>query len=417
MKRIVLVSFFIVLYGISFAQGTAGIEFSDGSWTEIKAEAKAEKKLIFIDCHTSWCGPCKKLSKEVFTQPEVGDFFNQNFISYKVDMEKGVGIELREKYHVGAYPTLLWLDHKENLVHRIVGYIEADALLDEAQSALHCGNFDKSIGKKYKKDKDNPELVKAYMDYLIETADSRSKEVAKQYLSLLDDEDFLKPEVFNLIENHVDDPFIPAVEYVVSNYALFAEKFKESTVERLFSNIYFHYSNKLMRRVLSEGGLDDEAMEKLENQMGQINFKEKDLYLEKLRIKGLAYQKQWKPFAERVDKLLANDNSGKTPVRELQDWYTKVLESDCSEKEVIMSAISWIDLAIEKRDLQYVEPFLKMWEDKIALLKRAGGLQQEISNAEIELDLLERINKKQNAYKENLEKQKKFLEDLFKKKQ
>lgn len=415
MNRIIFVSFFVLLYGFSFAQNSGGIEFSHGNWEEIKAAAKKEKKLIFIDCYTSWCGPCKRLSKEIFTQAKVGDFFNQNFISYKVDMEKGIGVEMNKKYHVGAYPTLLWLDHKGNMVHRTVGFIKADALIDEAQSALSDGNFDKSLGKKYSKNKDNPEHVKAYMDYLIETADSRSKEVTKQYLSLLNNEDFFKPEVFNLIVTEVDDPFIQAVEYVASNYDLFAKKFKNGNVERLFKNVYFHYSRKLLSEVSPENDLDEEKVKKLENQMAQINFEGKELYIEKLKIKGLAYQKEWKTFTDRINKLLAEEIGKEVAERDLQDWYSYILKSDCADKQVLSSAVAWVDLAIEKRLSQYVEPLIKYWQAKISLLERIDGPQQEISKAKTELELLEKIDQKQKQYKEKLEKQKKLWEDVMNK--
>ena len=47
-------------------------------WKKIVKKAKKEKKLIFIDCYTSWCGPCKMLASKVFTQDVVADYFNPN---------------------------------------------------------------------------------------------------------------------------------------------------------------------------------------------------------------------------------------------------------------------------------------------------------------------------------------------------
>ncbi|MCF8411653.1 MAG: thioredoxin family protein, partial [Crocinitomicaceae bacterium] len=40
----------------------------------LKAKAKKEKKLIFIDAYTTWCGPCKWISANIFTNKEVADY-------------------------------------------------------------------------------------------------------------------------------------------------------------------------------------------------------------------------------------------------------------------------------------------------------------------------------------------------------
>ena len=64
-----------------------GIDFHHGTWKEALAEAQKQDKLVFIDAYAKWCGPCKKMAKNVFTLSEVGDFYNENFINVKLDME------------------------------------------------------------------------------------------------------------------------------------------------------------------------------------------------------------------------------------------------------------------------------------------------------------------------------------------
>ena len=106
-----------------------GISFFHGTWSEALAKAKAENKLIFVDAYTTWCGPCKWMSRNAFTDAEVGEFFNKNFICVKVDCEKGEGIELARKWKITAYPTLLGIDAAGNVKQRNVGALGADALL------------------------------------------------------------------------------------------------------------------------------------------------------------------------------------------------------------------------------------------------------------------------------------------------
>lgn len=98
-----------------------GIQFTEASWKDILKKAKAEKKIIFLDAYASWCGPCKLLQKNVFTQKTVGDLYNNRFINVKMDMEKGEGPALSQVYPLEAYPTLLFIDGNGRVLKKIVG--------------------------------------------------------------------------------------------------------------------------------------------------------------------------------------------------------------------------------------------------------------------------------------------------------
>lgn len=113
-----------------------GIKFFHGSFKEAKAKAKKENKLIFIDCYTTWCGPCKNMAKKTFVNKEVGDFFNKNFICMKIDMEQGEGITIQTNYSVEAYPTYLFIDSKGDVKHRDLGFIDAARFIQVGKTAL-----------------------------------------------------------------------------------------------------------------------------------------------------------------------------------------------------------------------------------------------------------------------------------------
>lgn len=125
MKLILTLFCCFLLSGSIYGQNE-GIRFFEGSFSEVKKQAASASsaknpKLIFFDCYTSWCGPCKRMAKEFFTLKEAGDFFNANFINYKTDMEKGEGVELAKKYKISMYPTFLILDAEGNEVGRVLG--------------------------------------------------------------------------------------------------------------------------------------------------------------------------------------------------------------------------------------------------------------------------------------------------------
>lgn len=114
-----------------------GIIFRQDDWQNVLMQAKAQKKLIFVDIYTTWCGPCKEMDKKTFTESSVGDKFNARFINYKVDAEKGFGVNLAKRYNVTSYPTCLFVDATENLMYKQEGLLRAPDLLKEADMVLN----------------------------------------------------------------------------------------------------------------------------------------------------------------------------------------------------------------------------------------------------------------------------------------
>ena len=128
-------------------------------------------KPVFIDCYTSWCGPCKAMARDVFPQKEAGEYFNTKFVCWKVDMEKGEGPDLAKKYDVAAYPTFLILNSDGSLRATHVGsaplnkFIPAiDKLLNDEkglpwyQKQFKEGNRDKAFLNEYIELMDNKYL-------------------------------------------------------------------------------------------------------------------------------------------------------------------------------------------------------------------------------------------------------------------
>ncbi|MBT9484492.1 thioredoxin fold domain-containing protein [Sediminibacterium sp.] len=114
-----------------------GIQFIEPDWSKALAEAKKQNKLIFLDAYASWCGPCKMLKRNTFPNKDAGEFFNKNFISIAIDMEKGDGPALGEKYRVNVYPTLIITDADGKIVAYTQGYISPKQLIDFGKHGLN----------------------------------------------------------------------------------------------------------------------------------------------------------------------------------------------------------------------------------------------------------------------------------------
>ena len=117
---ILLLSLTNITFTLLSAQGI-GFQSDTLRFQAVLDKAKAENKLVFIDAYTSWCGPCKRMAKDIFPQKAVGEVYNAAFVNVKMDMEKGEGPGLAQKYGVRSYPTLLYIGADGKVVHNASG--------------------------------------------------------------------------------------------------------------------------------------------------------------------------------------------------------------------------------------------------------------------------------------------------------
>ncbi|HBG24031.1 MAG TPA: hypothetical protein DEO54_05720 [Rikenellaceae bacterium] len=167
MKRaFVFTIYMLITFGI-YAQGK-GVVFQNITLQEALKKAKESKKgpkLIFMDCYTDWCGPCKEMTNNVFPQEVCGTFFNANFINVKFDMEKGEGLDIAKRYSVSVYPTFLILDSDGNEVNRVIGSDRAENFIEKVKIAMDPANAPKAKYEVYNKERSSENLY-AYITSL-----------------------------------------------------------------------------------------------------------------------------------------------------------------------------------------------------------------------------------------------------------
>lgn len=178
MKYTLLIAVFLTLCSQSGAQG---IEFFNGTWEEALEEAKAQDKIIFVDAFAVWCGPCKRMSNNVFPDEKVGQFYNKNFVNLKLDMERGEGLTFRKKYPVSAFPTLFYIDHTGEVVQQIRGAQQVDAFIELGKRAIQKIDRSQQYVEAYEKGDRDPQLVYNYLRAL-NKAGKTSLAIANEYL-------------------------------------------------------------------------------------------------------------------------------------------------------------------------------------------------------------------------------------------
>jgi len=183
MKQILTLALVVFFSGFLKADG---IEFFHGTWEEALAEATKQEKLLFVDAYAQWCGPCKRMAKNVFPQKEVGEFYNKNFINVKLDYEKREADGFRKNYPVAAFPTLYYIDFNGDVIHAQKGAQKADGLIQVGKMALSKVDRSGDYAKMYEKGERDPKLIYNYIKALNQ-AGKPSLKVANDYLNKAED--------------------------------------------------------------------------------------------------------------------------------------------------------------------------------------------------------------------------------------
>jgi len=226
----------VVCYScFSLAYGQ-GIDFSHLTWTEVLAQAKKEKKPIFLDAYASWCGPCKQMTKQTFTDAKVGEFFNQNFIPVKMDMEKGEGIALATQYEIQAYPTLLFLDENGKVLHQVCGFRNAETLLTDGENALNPEERFAFFAEKFKSGNRNPDFLKSFLQISIESC-SDAEPVVEAYWKTQKPENYTDEYNWGMYLNFVKDIHSEQFTYLLANLEKFRNQYGDDP-DYLIISIY-----------------------------------------------------------------------------------------------------------------------------------------------------------------------------------
>lgn len=304
-KPIFTFSFLSLVYITTIAQNRS-IEFDHSAFKELKEKALKENKLIFIDAYTTWCGPCKYMSKNIFTNDTVADFYNKHFINAKIDMEKGEGIELAKQYEVRCYPNLLFIDGNGILVHRVAGSMKVSGFMALAEEALNPEKCYLHYVRNYDNNKSNAEFLREYI-YAKEGTCLDPTNLVNQYFSSQKEEDLFTEVNWNMIHDFVNSTESRMFNFLITNKEKYTKLYSKKVVEAKIADVY-------------KSSLQEIAATKPYNEVKYNEFKAKVLalntpaierFLFELELNRVAQDAKWDDYTKlaiaNVDKYYVND--------------------------------------------------------------------------------------------------------------
>lgn len=357
------------------ARNRTGILFEKGDWKSIKEKARLEKKLIFFDAYTSWCGPCKKLAKEVFTLDSVARFFNEQFVNAHFDMEKGEGIDLAKEYNIQAYPTLLFLDGDGKVVHRIVGFTQGKELIAQAEVAM-AGKGLASLDEKYASGNYDDAFVQEYLTALGKAYQlDRANEVAVKYLQGKKSKEWLLEDNWKIIQRYISQTDAAPLVYVIKQRKKYYEAFGKENVDRKLYQTLIAGANKYIKTdENNKKTLDKKPFEEYLSKIASWKIEKSDEIISFARINTYRTLSEWRLFYDEVSRVIREDKIKLSSLL-LYNYALVISRGDCQDPDICNAAAQWAALAMERdqKNKAFHNSYKKLQAD---LLEKAGNYEE-----------------------------------------
>lgn len=334
-----------------------GIHFTEAKTEEdmkvLGEKSIKENKPMFIDCYTSWCGPCKWMATDIFTNDTVAEYYNKNFICVKMDMEKGVGIARSFKYNVNSYPTFLFVkDGKVN--HRASGTRPIKGFMELGKTAIDPEKrFDHWV-KQYQAGNRDQVFIRDYIKTL-NKAGLDTKEVADWYFTTQSKQDLLNKDNYEIIVLNVNSYTDSMFDFILQNKNKYESTVGKEKVDKMIYNIfqdaspfqYFETSPGMF-----EGKFNDTLYNEIVTKIKQVDFERRDEVLTTLSISNYYAKKDWVKYIEQITKYL-NDYSKNDPIS-FNDYAWAIYENEAiTDKATLELAITWVKKSIELANEYY----------------------------------------------------------------
>ena len=269
-----------------------GIHFEHGIFTELLSKAQKENKMIMVDAYASWCGPCKWMAKNIFPNDTVAEFYNKNFISAKIDMEKGEGVDLAKKYQVTCYPTFLFIDKNGQLLHRLSGSMNTKDFVALGANAMDPAKQFASVKKNFDSGTASPAELLRYITMRSNSCMPVTDELVK-YFSTQKDEELTSRQNWSVLRDFSNDPNSHEFGYFVSHRADFEKLYTADSVSKKTEDIY---SAALMGFTRKKEP-DREGYNKMKAQVLQANVPSSEKIILNADMSLYARTKDWNNYS------------------------------------------------------------------------------------------------------------------------
>ncbi len=333
------------------------LNFRSITWKEALDAAGKEHKLVFVDGYTEWCGWCKVLDKNTFSNDTVAEYMNKHFVCIKLDMERDFGRLLSMKYRANAYPSQLIFNAKGRRVYSAVGYQPPADFLAMLKKAV-----DPAMQTDYPAISDEVELPfpKFYADAFGPNG-HRTFPDSATVIAYLDAQKDLTTEVnWNVLARFASK----SAKYG----ALLYDRAPEFAAKYGWPAVTEPLQMMLVTRARMAADKNDTAT------LADVLAKAEHIGAEKprelQRSMRMTFNQQtgrWEAFADDAEAMLREDNFAHASSINSISW---AIYEKCEDQTVLKRAVGWMEKAVA------LEPSYENLDTQAALFYKTGSLEK-----------------------------------------
>ncbi len=320
------------------------IDFEAGTWFEILEQAQEENKYIFVDVYADYCPPCKMLENNVFTDQNVGLFYNENFINYKVNLSNRDNTYFQDLHTINQLPALLFFDSDGTTILKeevgcpeIMDFIEMgqEVLQEKAMTFTINGTPEylrlTELKKIYDDGTHYPKLLHEYA-YLLKQHRQPYNSVVNEYLKTEQKRARVEHNRKFIYDFAVINIENMAIDFFVKDIVHFKERYGgEKVNQKIKSSIH----NSVLTAVRLH---DNNLFKKAVDIIKKTKLPDSDKFL--FEMQSLFYQgtDAWNTYAKVAYKYL---NEQKTSDPDLLNYVAAKFYKYISHKKMLKAALKW----------------------------------------------------------------------------
>lgn len=303
---------------------------------------KTEGKPLFVMLYADWCPHCNQMKKEVFSNPDVMAFLNENYVCIWKNIEKDEGIALKDKYKTKSLPTFLFLDSNETLLYALKGEMKTPEFMTEVKYALNSRMQLPYLEKEFMSDPSNSDKFFTYLNTLKKGKDRTELSPATHiYLKTQSDAQLISETNWRIIANGVTDINSREFQFVLKHQKEFAAVASQNRVDRKIESIV----TELLRPLVDN--LDTVNYYKQREVAKSIRLQKTDSLVFKFDLTLAERTEKWqfykKVTLENTQKLVWNDASF---LKDIGQTYLKHI----IDTESLKKSIFWVKHSLEIND-------------------------------------------------------------------